>query len=177
MPRSLTLSPDVLRVLIAPLSDGVHAETLQPSAADLNLDPEAFSGIEVDLRLNINGRRILAMFDVRATAQLECDRTLEMYGQPIEGSHAVLFVPPEAAPEMDDDDDEVYLLEDSDAHIDLTNPVRDTLLLAVPLRHVSPAGEALDMQTTFGDVAVDGDDPWAALRALGSDAESDSPSD
>jgi len=168
----------VFRVPIDTLSDGVHAETLQPSAEDIGLDPEVFSGIEVDLRLNLNGRRVLAMFDTRATARLECDRTLEMYGQPIEGSHAVLFVPPEAAGEVDDDDDdEARVLADSDTHIDITEPVRDTLLLAMPLRHVSPAGEALDIPTTFGKADANNDSPWAALQALRSDAESDSSSD
>ncbi|GAB5536955.1 MAG: DUF177 domain-containing protein [Rubricoccaceae bacterium] len=168
----------MFRVPIDPLSDGVHSETLQPSAEDLGLDPEIFSGIEVDLRLNLNGRRILAMFDTRATARLECDRTLEMYGQPIEGSHAVLFVPPEAADEVgDDDDDDVRVLADADTDIDLTEPIRDTLKLAVPLRHVSPAGEALDIQTTFGEADDDSESPWAALQALRPDAESDSSSD
>lgn len=170
--------PDVLRVHIASLSDGLHTEDLQPSATDLELDPEVFSEIRVALRLDVHGRRILAMFDVQASARLECDRTLGMYSQPIEGSHAVLFVPPEAADEVDgDNDDEVRILPDADTDIDLTEPVRDTLLLAVPLRHVSPAGEALEMQTTFGEADADGDGPWAALRALRPDAESDSSTD
>lgn len=175
MPTFLDALSDVFRVPIASLSDGVHVDAFQPSAADLDLDPEVFSGIEVDVHLNVSDRRILAMFDARATARLECDRTLEMYGQPIEGSHAVLFVPPEAASEADDDDDEVRILAEADTDIDLTEPVRDTLLLAVPLRHVSPAGEALDLQTSFGD--DDRDSPWAALRTLSSDPESDSSTD
>lgn len=173
----MTLSTDVLRVHIASLPDGLHVEALQPSAADLDLDPETFSDIEVTLRLDVNGRRILAMFDARASAQLECDRTLEMYSQPIEGQHAVLFVPPEAADEAEGADDEVRVLADADTEIELTEPVRDTLLLAVPLRHVSPAGEALEMKTTFGETDADRDDPWAALRALRSDDESASSTD
>lgn len=169
---------DVLRVHIASLSDGLHIESLRPSAADLDLDPEIFSGIGVDLRLEVNGRRILAMFDARASARLECDRTLEMYDQPVEGQHAVLFVPPEAADEVDgDDDDEVRVLADADTEIDLTESVRDTLLLAVPLRHVSPAGEAMEMQTTFGEADLDRDGPWAALRALRPDDASDPSTD
>lgn len=167
----------MFRVPIDILPDGAHAETLQPSVEDLKLDAEIFSDIHVDLRLDVNGRRILAMFDTRATARLECDRTLEMYGQPIEGSHAVLFVPPEASGEVEEDDDDVRVLADADTHIDLTEAVRDTLLLAVPLRHVSPAGEALDLQTTFGKAEADSDSPWAALQALRPDAESDSSSD
>ena len=162
----------MFRVPITSIPDGLHQESLQPSADDLGLDPETFSDVDVDLRLDIAGRRVLALFDVRATARLECDRTLEMYDQPLEGSHAVLFVPPEAAP--DDTDDEVQILADADTHLDLTEPVRDTVLLAVPLRRVSPAGEALELNTTFGaDAAEAGDDPWAALRALRSGDESD----
>ena len=160
----------MFRVPISSLSDGLHADSLQPSAEELGLDPEVYSDIDVDLRLDLNGRRVLAMFDVRASARLECDRTLEMYDQPLEGDHVVLFVPPEAAPDGEDDD--VRVLADADTHIDLTEPVRDTILLAVPLRHVSPAAEGLDIETSFGasdDEDESLDDRWAALRALRDD--------
>ena len=93
-----------------------------------------------------------------------------MYDQPLEGDHVVLFVPPEAAPDGEDDD--VRVLADADTHIDLTEPVRDTILLAVPLRHVSPAAEGLDIETSFGasdDEEESLDDRWAALRALRDD--------
>ena len=162
----------MFRVPIAHLSDGLHTETLSPTAEALGLDPDVFSDASVELRLDVRDRRVLAAFDVHATATFECDRTLEMYPQPLAGSHAVLFVPP-GSPSLDADDDgdeDVQPLPADATELDLTAPVRDTLLLAVPLRKVSPEGEALELETQYGaDGEAERDTRWDALRALGSD--------
>ena len=168
----------MFRVPISHLADGLHAETLTPSADDLELDPDVFSDITVSLRLDVRDRRVLAAYDVAATATLECDRTLAMYPQPLRGSHSVLFVPP--GPDLGDDDDDVRPLATDATDLDLTTPVRDTLLLSVPARHVSPEGEAMELETQFGaaDPDATGDTRWDALRALRTDssASADSPS-
>ncbi len=165
----------MFRVRLASLPDGLHQETHCPTADDLGLDPEVFSDVEVDLRLDVADRRVLAAYTARATARLECDRTLDMYDQPVQADHAVLFsadAPPEAA------DDDLQPLPEDALEIDLTGPVHDTLLLALPLRRVSPAAEAAEIPTAFG-AADDGEAPtdhrWAALRALRSaDGDPDS---
>ena len=172
----------MFRVRIAPLPDGLHQETHRPSADDLGLDPETFSDVEVALRLDVAERRVLAMYTARATARLECDRTLDLYDEPIEGDHSVLFTaeaPPSAADAPDDD--EVQPLADDATHIDLTRSVHDTLLLALPLRRVSPAARAAEIPTEFGGPSDDepADDRWAALQALrsGDDASDSDSSD
>ncbi|MEM0963453.1 MAG: DUF177 domain-containing protein [Bacteroidota bacterium] len=154
----------MLRVRIAPLPDGLHAETFRPTAGDLDLDPEVFSDIEVDVRLDAGDSRVLAMYEARATAHLECDRTLDLYDQPVEGEHAVLF----AATGGDDDDDDVRPLPDDATHVDLADSVRDTLVLALPLRRVSPAAEAAEIPQSFGGPSAGepADDRWAALESL-----------
>ena len=165
----------MFRVRIASLPDGLHQETHRPTADDLGLDSEVFSDVVVDLRLDVADRRVLATYTAQATARLECDRTLEMYDQPVEADHAVLFT---ADARLDgDDDDDVLPLADDALAIDLTAPVHDTLLLALPLRRVSPAAEAAEIPTAFGATDDAGDAPadprWAALRALRS-GDSDS---
>ena len=164
--RSLTPAP-MLRVRIASLPLGLHEETLRPTAADLDLDPEMFSEIEVDLRLDVGEQRVLARFTASATAHLECDRTLAPFDQHIEGKHAVLFTT-EAASE---DDEGVVPFPADATDIDLTDPVRDTLVLAVPTRRVSPEAEAAEIPTAFGAPGDDepADDRWAALQALRDD--------
>ena len=168
-PRSLTTdAPDtVFRVRIAPLPDDLLQEVHHPSADDLGLDPETFSAVEVDLRLDVAERRVLAFYTARATARLECDRTLELYDQPVEGTHAVLFTA-DAPPADDEPDDDVQPLSEDATHIDLTASVHDTLLLALPLRRVSPAAAAAEIPTEFGGPSEDepADDRWAALEAL-----------
>lgn len=168
----------MFRVHIASLPVGLHQETLHPSAEDLDLDPDVFSGVEVDLTLDVAERRVLAAYTARATARLECDRTLTMYDQPMAGDHAVLFTA-DAPPPEDDDDDDVFALTDDAVDLDLTEPVRDTLLLALPLRRVSPEAEAAEIPTAFGGPSDDEptDDRWAALQALRSDDASSETSD
>ncbi|MGB3545238.1 YceD family protein [Rubrivirga sp.] len=156
----------MLQVRIAPLPDGLHQESLEPTADDFGLDPETFSDITVDLNLDVGVDRVLAAYTVRSTARLECDRTLDLYDQEIEGSHAVLF-----SATAEEADDDVRPLPQDATHIDVADSVRDTLLLAVPLRKVSPAARAAEIPTEFGASSEDGiaDDRWEALRALRGD--------
>ena len=163
----------MLRVRIAPLSDGLHTERLTPSAADLDLDPAVFTDVEVDLRLDVRDRRIRVAYTVRATARLECDRTLDLYDEAVAGDHEVLLVPPDAALADAADDESVQVLPLDATHADLAGPVRDTLLLALPLRRISPAARDLPMETAFGGPAGDepADDRWDALRALQTDSD------
>ena len=158
----------VLRVPFASLPDGLHQETLRPSADDLGLDPATFSDVEVDLTLDVAERRVLAAYTARATARLVCDRTLDEYDQPVEGDHAVLFTADAPA----GDDDTQPLPAEGDG-LDLTAPVHDTLVLALPLRRVSPAAEAAELPSTFGGPSGDepADDRWAALQGLRPDSD------
>lgn len=169
MPSS---TPDGLRVRIAPLAEGLHEETLAPTAQALDLDPDVFSGIEVALTLDVRERRVRAAFVARATARLECDRTLEMYDEAVEGAHEVLFVGPDAPLAEAADDEAIQVVAPDATHVDLAVPVRDTLLLALPLRRISPAARDLPLPTAFGasdDPDAPADDRWDALRALRDD--------
>lgn len=173
-------APAGLRFRVAPLADGLHEETLAPAATDLDLDPAVFSDITVHARLDVRGpqvaagqRRIHLRLVARATARLECDRTLEMYDDPVEGTHEVLLVGAGEALAEGADGEDVQVMAPDATHVDLAEPVRDTLLLALPLRRISPAARDLDLPTAFGQVAGDEgqptDDRWDALRALRDD--------
>ena len=164
------------RVRIAPLSDGLHTETLAPTPAELELDPAEFSDLAVEMTLAVTERQIVASFEVSATAHLVCDRTDEPFAQTVRGAHTVVIVGPDA-PAAASDDDDVVVTPDDVAFADLTVPVRDTLLLAVPVRRVSPAAEALELPTAFGspDADAPADDRWAALEALRSGSDGSKP--
>jgi uncharacterized protein len=157
----------MFRVRIAPLPDGLHTETIPLSADDLDVDPALFSDISVELRLATSPRQSVASFVVSATAHLVCDRTDAPFEHPVRAEHTVVVVPPDAPLAGSDDEDVVVVTEEA-THADLTAPVRDTLVLALPLRRVSPAAEALEIPTAFGAPSPDEphDDRWAALGAL-----------
>ncbi len=111
-----------------------------------------------------------------ATATLECDRTLALFEQPIEGTYRILLVPPSFARREDAAPyEEVRVLHRADRTIDLTDAVRDTVLLAVPARKVAPGAEDIEIPTAFGTPGAEAaiDPRWEALRSLqrGNDAD------
>ena len=162
----------MLRIDIAALADGLHTQTLRVEPEALDLDPATFGAARLEVKLDVAGRRILAAFDVASVATLECDRTLVEYRQPIRGHHTLLFVPPEQLP-PDGEDEDVRALPDDATALDLTDAVRDTLLLALPLRRVAPEAEDAEIPTSFGaPTDAEGnpvDDRWEALRRLRDD--------
>ena len=160
----------MLPVDLSSLSNGQHDVVLTPEADALGLEPEAFSDIEVRARLDyhdydVRHRRLLVRFDVSATARLECDRTLAPYDERIAGEHTALF-----SATADPDDEEVTLLSPDEQTVDLAEAVRETLLLALPMRRVSPEARDLPLDTTYGaQTDTDGapiDPRWEALRSL-----------
>lgn len=158
---------------IAALEPGVHSLTFEPDVEALDIDPGKFKDARVDARLDVSGRRILVSLNVRATGTLECDRTLRLFDQDVEGAYHMLFAPPEFLNEGDEAYDEVRPLDPTDKEIDITEVVRDTILLAVPARCVAPGAEDEEIPTEFG--APEGEDDidprWAALKELKSGAD------
>lgn len=167
----------MFRVDIAPLEAGLHHLVRTPAPEALDLDPDAFSDIQVDLDLFCQRERILVDMRTRATAALVCDRTLQPFEQPVEGHYSVLFAAPGTAPEEESDDyEEVREFSPTDHALNLTDLVRDTIILALPQRKIAPGAEEEEIPTTFGAPADQEqekpiDPRWEKLRELRSDGD------
>lgn len=164
----------MLRIDLTPLDEGVHHVVLEPQAQAIGLDPDRFKDLRLDAVLEVFNDRVLVTLHASASATLECDRTLAVFEQPIEGSYCILFVPPSFAPGKVGYD-EVRVFQRSDSEIDLAEAMRDTLVLAVPARKVAPGAEDLDLPTVFGAPAAGAaiDPRWEALRQLRSGDQAD----
>lgn len=157
----------MLYVDISTLSDGLHDIELQPTAEELELDPDMFTSVDTNVRLDIGDKQILCRIEIRAEAELICDRTLEPFIEPIAGSYTVVFTKDPNEASVGDDD--IRMLDPGARTIDITEMVRDTVLLSVPLRKVAPSAREKELQLQFGGPTEDGDavDPrWEALRKL-----------
>ena len=165
----------MLTLDITSLSTGIHHLDLAPSADQVNLDPSTFDDIELEVVLQYHRDGILVQMDACATAELTCDRTLQAYDQPIEGHYDVLFGPPSMVGQEGEEFDEVRPLEPSDREIDLTDIVRDTLLLSIPQRRIAPGAEEESITREFGAVEEEDADEtpvdprWSALEELKDD--------
>jgi len=162
----------MLTIDITSLSTGIHHLELAPSAEQVNLDPSTFEDIEVDVVLQYHRDRILVKLHATATAELTCDRTLEPYDEKIEGAYNVLFGPPSMVGQEGEEFEEVRPLDPSDREIDLTDVVRDTLLLAIPQRQIAPGAEDEPITREFGATEEETDDEapvdprWEDLKEL-----------
>ena len=168
----------MLQIDITSFQSGVHRVALTPSPDEVDLDPDTFSDIHVIARLDCHRDRILVTLDVQALAELTCDRTMRPYEQPLEGTYQVLFGPERMVGAESDAFDEVRVLDPSDRSIDVTDLVRDTLLLSIPQRKVAPGAKDAEIQLQFGASSADEDDEtqdidprWEALRELRDEAD------
>lgn len=167
----------MLTVDISSLSEGIHHLDFSPSATDVDLDPSTFEDVEVEAELQYHLDRILVKLTARAVAELTCDRTLQPYDQPVEGHYSLLFGPPSMVGQEGDEFEEVRPLTPSDQEIDLTDVVRDTILLSLPQRRVAPGAEEEEIDREFGapedgEEAEEIDPRWSKLRKLRDDDSS-----
>jgi len=161
----------MLTIDISSLSTGTHHLELAPSAVQANLDPSTFEDIQVNAVLQYHRDRILVQMHATATAELTCDRTLKPYEEEIEGTYNVLFGPPAMEGQEGEEFEDVRPLDPADREIDLTDVVRDTLLLAIPQRKIAPGAEDEPIDREFGAIdEKNNDEPadprWSALKEL-----------
>lgn len=163
----------MLTVDITSLSDGIHHLEMTPPAEEAGLDPTTYDDVEVEAELQSHRDRILVKLHAEATAELTCDRTLQVYDERVEGDYNVLFGPPSMVGQEGDEFEEVRPLTPSDQEIDLTDIVRDTLLLALPQRQIAPGAEEEPIAQEFGSPDDDEEEPvdprWDELRKLRDD--------
>ena len=152
------------------LTDGRHDFDFAPSPDALDLDAESFSDIAVGASVQV-GREIVVDVRAEATARLICSRTLAVFDERVSGSARLLAVEDggDIRAEEGDLSDEPDFIVMEDGILDLTTPLRDVILLAVPLRPVAPDAVNLEIRTSFGGDEEDREhvDPrWRALQML-----------
>lgn len=160
----------MLTIDITSLPTGIHHLELTPTAEEVNLDPSTFDDLQLDVVLQHHRDRILVKLQATATATLTCDRTLRLYEETIHGSYNVLFGPPSMVGQEGEEFEEVRPLDPNARKIDLTDVVRDTLLLAIPQRQIAPGAEDEPIDREFGGGDEDEDAPadprWDELKKL-----------
>ncbi len=154
---------------ISALSSGVHEVTLHPSSGDLNLGKDEFGSIKAVVRLHIGDHQILAQLHVSANSRLICDRTLIPFTQRVSGEFSVMFTTKVIS--RYDTDEVVKHLDPAARELDVTEAIRDTILLAVPLRKVAPEASEAELNLTYQDETTETltDPRWEELKKLKSD--------
>lgn len=161
----------MLKIDIRSMKTGPHELEFDVDPIDLGVEQPSFRDIHVSARLDVDEQQIFVRFRVTAVASLVCDRTLVNFDQPVRGSYRANFVSPGDI-EPDNEDDSLFPLTAGQEDIDLTDIVRDTLMLSVPIRKIAPGAEDQDIPTSFGEPTESDIDPrWGPLANLRPDSE------
>ena len=116
------------------------------------------------------GAGVLAEGIVRANVDLECVRTLDIFTQPVEAEFTEQFRPTidivtgRAITYDDHGDEEPEVFPISEGHeLDMREPLRQVLLVELPMQPVKPGTEPVILDETEPDEAPN---PFAVLGTL-----------
>jgi len=167
----------MVKIDLKALKAGIHEYDWVLAADTLEVDPDVFGGeIELYVRLDYHPSRVLVNIQVDTVARLVCDRTLANYDQPVQGEYNLLYSGPEMFEGMEEEEEDIRLLPPDVEELDLTDSIRDTLLLSLPQRRIAPGAEDEEIPLQFGGPDVDEarvDPRWEALRALRDESSDD----
>jgi uncharacterized protein len=122
-----------MKIQIAGLSEGIHNFRFREPVAEVGLGEEFHGEVTVDAKLEKSGRQLFLKADVQATGEFSCDRCTAPFSLPLQVVFQMYYVwDPREAEVLDRY--EVQVIPMGLPVIDLADDVRQTLVLAVPLK-------------------------------------------
>jgi len=162
---------------IVEIPDGESRRTVELGEDELDLSPYTFRGGNVDLLFYRTLHFIRVDFHVDSDVELECDRSLEHYIQPIESDYQVVFKV-DVQEEKEDENGAIRRFNFSSNTLSVEDEVRDTIFLNIPIKKLHPKflddeGKPKNFETKkFGDLKEEDEDSemadprWEKLKEL-----------
>ncbi len=111
---------------------GIHDIAESPNPEQLDLDPALFGDIEVRIRLDRHDPYLQVNFRLSAAVNLECDRCLTGFAFDLNVEGPMIYVLGSPSRGEDIDDPNLVVVRSSTVDLDITQEVRDLLLLGLP---------------------------------------------
>ena len=174
------------------LTQGVHTFDFQLGKqffTDMENTDVREADIKVHVTVDYNGDVYALSFEIKGDVMLLCDRCLDDLILPIDTRYDITV---KYGDDYNDDSDTMLEIPESSATLNVAYMIYDTVVLAIPIKHVHPMGkcnrqmsallkkhragadadpDAMDMLDGIDDEPADTDPRWDALRGLGSGAE------
>ncbi|HSG27194.1 MAG TPA: DUF177 domain-containing protein [Candidatus Krumholzibacterium sp.] len=122
-----------LKIRISGLSAGPHEYSLSVAPSDIQLDQNFNAPVKVDVRLEKTPRQIYLQTRISTSGQFQCDRCLSEFRQQISTRYSIVYI-------FDESDagqfppEEVRIVHQDLPVIDLSEDVREMIVLSVPLK-------------------------------------------
>jgi uncharacterized protein len=131
----MTMDKEKINIRISGLSNGEHEYHFSVPPADLTLPEEFDSPVTVDAVLDKSARQMYLRASIAASGTFTCDRCLERFARAVTSQIALFYVYSELDAGSFPADD-VRIISPDTMYIDITDDVRQSILLAVPLKMV-----------------------------------------
>jgi uncharacterized protein len=162
-----------MKIQIGGLSEGVHHYRFEVPAGEIDLNSHFGGEVRVEADVEKSGDQLVLRALVRAEGRFECDRCAGEFDFPVSTSYRMYYVH-EGASFQGIDPAELQVIPEGSGSIDIADDVRQTVLLAVPLkllcgedcRGLCPGcGKNLN-EETCSCVSGQGDARWEKLSSL-----------
>ncbi|MEX0721854.1 MAG: DUF177 domain-containing protein [Balneolaceae bacterium] len=165
----------MLKFKIFEIPEGRSERTLELNSDEFDLGDILYKGGKLNIEFYRTPHFIRTQFNIDATVELVCDRSLSNFDYKVDQNYEVLFKA-ENIDESADENGAIRNYDHSSQQIDLEQDVRDTILLNLPAKKLHPRflddeGNPKEiLNEKFGDIPDEDEeqiDPrWEALKNL-----------
>ena len=162
-----------MKIQVGGLSEGVYQYRFEAKASDLALGENFPGDLAVDATLEKTGSQLYLKAEIRTTATFSCDRCVRPFARTLSPSYRMYYFWNDAAAGQFDPS-EVQVLPVGATVVDISEDVRQTILLAVPYKLLCrddckglcpQCGQNLNEGTCHCATTIP-DGRWEKLRAL-----------
>ncbi|NUM76004.1 DUF177 domain-containing protein [candidate division KSB1 bacterium] len=123
-----------MKISLIGLAEGLHSLHFEeePENCGIVAHPNLTNRIQIDVDLERRASRLILRNTINTVGRFTCDRCLTEFDRTIVDTGRVVFTSDEEL--LAFSEDEVHVLEKDAREIDVTNDIRDLVLLAVPAK-------------------------------------------
>jgi len=171
----------MIQIMILGLQEGEYPFSVTSSSQSIEgILPEFIGDIQIVGTIKKQGKRIFINAEAVCDALLLCDISGEEFTDSVKAQISLHYVVDTQLfylqPKSENDDEGEILIRDEDTYIDISDEVRQQLVLNLPMKRISP----LYLETSFEDLyperssekqktesnLPDETSPWAALKDI-----------
>jgi len=124
---------DEVKIRISGLSNGLHEYNFIHESPAIGLDGNFLKQVEIDARIDKTANQIYLKTNIKTSGLFQCDRCLDEFEQPISASYQIFYLYNDVESEKASPD-ELQIISPDTVYLNLTEDIRQTVLLSVPLK-------------------------------------------
>jgi len=123
-----------MKIQVGGLSEGIHLNDFQSRPSELGLGENFQKDVGVDATLEKTGTQLSLKAKIETVGMFECDRCLTQFEARLSSSYRMHYVPEGGSHANIIDPTEIQVIPPGLSVIDISEDVRQTILLSVPLK-------------------------------------------